>query len=343
MQSHPELYNIVQNIFEDVRGESNQIQVCCPRCTEQEGLTTYDNKFNLEISLSKRFFHCWRCEPRFSGSLGRLIQMYGSNIDYDLYKSYLSVYGDLFSDEEGHENIQVKLPDEIISFKDIDLKNKKHLEAYNYMIITRGFSKEQLLKYRIGFCLDGKYFKRIIIPSINGLGDVDYFIARDYSGKRKNKYDNPKASKNDIIFNEAFVDWDSTIFLVEGGFDSFSLPNAIPMLGKTISSRLFLKLKTIKPNIIVLLDPDAYRDSVKLFQLLENIYVGCEDRVKILQIPTTDDIDKFRKNRGIDEIIKLLHTARSLTTDDYFANNMQTNDNQFTRRYLPDSEYSVRK
>ena len=88
-----EFHSIIQNIFGDVNGlnVSEQLQINCPRCQERDGLSHPDGKFNLEINTAnnKRVFHCWRCDnPRFSGSLGRLIRTFGSHNDYELYKSY---------------------------------------------------------------------------------------------------------------------------------------------------------------------------------------------------------------------------------------------------------------
>jgi hypothetical protein len=53
------------------------------------------------------------------------------------------------------------------------------------------------------------------------------------------KYKNPEAQKEILIFNEYLINWDETIYLVEGAFDSIFIPNAIPMLGKFMSEHLF--------------------------------------------------------------------------------------------------------
>ena len=110
-----EFHAIIQNIFEDVNGylQSEQVQVNCPRCQEREGLPYPDGKFNLEINTGKRKFHCWKCdEPKFSGSLKRLIYLYGSKSDYDLFKSYATIYTNNYSyennDDEQNRNLSKK-------------------------------------------------------------------------------------------------------------------------------------------------------------------------------------------------------------------------------------------
>ena len=342
-----EFHAIIQNVFGEVNGLqiSEQLQVNCPYCQEREGLAYPDGKFNLEINTAKRKFRCWKCDnPPFSGSLGRLIRTFGTSIDYDLYKSYESIYGDYeYTEDEEKEYVQVKLPEEMILFSEMEIGNLEHFEAYNYLINDRMISRDIILKYRLCFCTTGKYEKLIIIPSYDKNGEVNYFVARNYdtANKRKKPYDNPKSDKDKIIFNEGFVNWDSTVYLVEGTFEMLSFPvNIIPMLGKTISSTLFFKLKELKPDVVVLLDPDAYKNSIELYYQLNTIYVDCEDRVRLVKLPTEDDLDELRRHEGIDAVIKSLRTARGLTIDDYFINTLhKPYDKQGTRRYGSNSKY----
>ena len=342
-----EFHSIIQNVFTEVNGlqVSEQVQVNCPHCQERDGLAYPDGKFNLEINTAKRMFRCWKCdEPRFSGSLGRLIRTFGSSIDYDLYKSYAGNYDDyVFDEDDEKEYVAVKLPEETIFFSQMDATNIDHFEAYNYLINERMISRDIILKYRLGFCVTGKYEKRIIIPSYDKNGEVNYFVARNYDveNKKIKPYDNPKSDKDRIIFNEGFINWDSTVYLVEGAFEMFSFPvNITPMLGKQIGSALFLKLKELKPDVVVLLDPDAYKNAIELYYTLHNIYVGCEERVKIVKIPYEKDLDLLRKNRGIDEVIKSLYGARGLTVDDYFIKALsKPYDKQGTKRYNSNSKY----
>lgn len=343
-----EFHSILQNIFEDIKGlnVSEQLQVCCPRCQEREGLPYPDGKYNLEINTAKKQFRCWKCEdPKFSGSLGKLIRLFGTHVDYEIYKSYVGSIQDYVIDEEDDVHIQVKLPDEMIYFSQMETNNLEHFEAYNYLVNERKISRDIILKYRLGFCTTGKYKKRIIIPSFDMSGGVNYFVGRNYGSKtvdgvKISPYLNPKADKDKIIFNEGLINWDSTVYLVEGAFDMLSFPiNSIPMLGKTISTTLFNKLNELKPDVVVLLDPDAYKNTIELFYILYTIYVGCEERVKLVKLPTNEDIDELRKNKGIDEVIKSLYGARSLTIEDYFIQKLQKPYDR-TRGYYSNSKHT---
>ena len=332
-----EFHAILQNIFGDIKGlnVSEQLQINCPRCQEREGLAYPDGKFNLEINTVRRVFRCWRCEePRFSGSLRRLIRTFGTSIDYELYKSYEDIYGDLeYREDEEREYIAVKLPNEMILFSQMDGSNPEHFEAYNYLINERKISRDIILKYRLGFCTNGKHAKRIIIPSYDKNGEVNYFVARSYDPKeKKRKYLNPEADKNKFIFNEGLIDWgDSLLFIVEGVFDMLSLPNAVPLLGKTMSTTLYYKLKELKPKIVVALDPDAWINEMNIYNTLQLIYGEKDNNILVLNLKGKYDIDETRKLMGEGEVIKLLYGARKLNDNDCFDKKIISNKTQYKK------------
>lgn len=328
-----EFHSIIDKIFDnDVKGigESEQLQANCPKCQQRDGLYAPDNKYNLEINTKKRVFRCWKCDnPKFSGSLGRLIKIYGTPTDYDLYTSYAGTILDYSEDDDEKEFGFVELPEQFIPFSKMDINNPLHLEAYNYMVLERKIDHSLLLKFGIGFCIDGKYWGRVIIPSYDQFGDLNYYVARAYKGQ-KPTYLNPKADKDVIIFNEGIINWDSTIYIVEGAFEFLSIPfNTIPQLGKTIPSALFHKLKNKKPEIIIILDPDAYINSIVIYRELVLIY-GDNDshKIKLVKLKGNYDLDEVRRNFGKDAVIKKIRTARSLELDDYFVGDKYYNNGQ---------------
>ena len=95
--------------------------------------------------------------------------------------------------------------------------------------------------------------------------------------------------KDKIIFNENLIDWEKDIFLVEGVFDGFFLPNSIPMLGKHMSELLFNSLyNKAKKNIIISLDGDAWDNATRLYEELNGgeLY----GKIKILKLPKDKDV-----------------------------------------------------
>jgi DNA primase len=204
----------------------------------------------------------------------------------------------------------------------MDVDDEDHVEAYMYLVLDRKISREDILKYRLGFCTVGKYSKKIVIPSYDVNGEVSYFVTRTYDSKERTKYDNPKHDKSSIIFNEGLINWDSVVFLVEGVFDMIRLPNSIPLLGKDVSTLLFKKLKKHKPKIIVVLDPDAWKGEMDLYDMLRLIYDSDTDNIRIMNLSGRDDIDEITKKFGQEELIKKLYTARKLNDNDYFGRKM---------------------
>jgi hypothetical protein len=315
-----EFQPIVHRIFGNVRGylDSEQIQVNCPRCREREMSFQDDGRFNLEINTGLRKFHCWKCDtPKFAGSLGYLIKSYGTKFDYEQYKSYGGE--EIVITNNGEEkSIFVELPEEFISFRNMNEFDNNHMDAYKYLLFDRKLSRETILKYNLGFCLEGVYKNRIIIPSYDNNGLLNYFVGRTFIEKVKPPYLNPDVDKDRIIFNEGRINFNSLVFLVEGVFDMFALVNAIPLLGKTISETLFLKLNEIKPNVIIILDPDAIKSGIELFQKLAAIYVGYEDRLRIVELPDNNDIDEVRRKFGVTQLNNYIRNSRQLVVEDFF-------------------------
>ena len=83
------------------------------------------------------------------------------------------------------------------------------------------------------------------------------------------KYKNPPVSK-DVIGFELFINWDEPIILCEGVFDAIAVKrNAIPLFGKTIPKSLMKKIFEKRVSkIYILLDNDAYWDSIKMTDVL---------------------------------------------------------------------------
>lgn len=326
-----ELTSLVDRIFTEVKNEgSEQIQVNCPRCQERDDLAEPDGKFNLEINLRKKKFRCWKCdEPFFSGDLKYLIRLFGSTDDIHEYKEYEENNFDILADDEEKVIIEnVELPHEFISFTSMDIKNPDHMEAYNYLVSYRKLDYKTIVKFRLGFCIEGRYRKKIVIPSYDANGKLNYYASRSYDKYAKIKHDNLKSSKDAIIFNEGYVDWDSTLYLVEGPFDflSFNI-NTIPVLGKMLGEKLFFKIKEKKPDIIVILDPDAWKNAMGLYQQLLTIYYDCEEKVKIVKLNVSGqnengkiikyDLDELKRFQGISAVIAQIKEARQLVDDDY--------------------------
>jgi len=276
MINHEIDYSGVIDILEDLFGNyklhndyRGQISFDCPVCSyDIKGLEHGDGKGNLEINYKHNVYKCWVCAESHDthGSLFRLIKKYGTA--KQLKKYQLLRPEDVDAPKKNYK--QVRLPKEFISFKSASsgLKLTPHFkQAWNY-IKSRNITDEMIEKFNIGFCYEGQYENRIIIPSYDKDGNLNYFIARSYLSRTKMKYKNPEIDKETLIWNEHIIKWEEPIYIVEGAFDSIFVDNSIPMLGKYMTQNLFNKLYNSANRIIILLDPDAWTDAERLYHKL---------------------------------------------------------------------------
>jgi len=223
----------------------------------------------MSVNIDADKFKCWVCG--YSGrSIRRLIRRYGnyrSLCDWDVLDNRVDIssFQDLFAEQLPEEKVRVTLPKEyrtLVSevYPLASMPVRKYLKE-------RGITKKDIIQWKIGYCVSGDYGGRVIIPSFDDTGSLNYFIARSYNGNWK-KYMNPPASRN-IIFNDLMIDWTEDITLVEGAFDAIKAgQNAIPLLGSQLKedSALFQKIVKYNPRVYLALDPDAERKSARLIK-----------------------------------------------------------------------------
>ena len=288
------LIDLIQTIFgepKNVNEYSGQISVDCPVCSyDIKGLSKTDGKGNLEINYQSHVFKCWACSETHDthGHLGKLIDKYGSKKDK---KTYKLIRPDKFEKKEKVFK-ELELPKEYKKFDEIHPLHIPRKEAFNYLK-KRGITQEIIDKYQIGLCIEGEYSGRIIVPSFNKKGELNFFVSRSWNPKSRLKYKNPEAAKDFLIFNESLIDFKKDIYIVEGVFDSFFLDNSIALLGKYINDNMWEKLYTkAKKDIIICLDGDAYDDAKKLYDKLNG--GALYERVKLVKLPKDKDVCDLR-------------------------------------------------
>jgi DNA primase len=283
---------VILNLLEEILGEpkkantsTHQYSYNCPVCDEGRG------KGNFEVNLDKSVYHCWSCGDTEGthGPLGKLFDNYGNKKQKKLY---LLVRPEEIKVKEKKYK-KLKLPEGYTKFKDSNPIYPIYKQALNYLN-GRGITDEIIEKYQIGFCDKGDCTGRIVVPSYDKDNNLNYYVARSW-GKTKLKYKNPDSEKDKIIFNEHLIDWEQDVYLVEGVFDAFFLPNPIPMLGKHLSHHLFETLYTkAKKDIIICLDGDAFSNATKLYRELNGGVLY--NRIKIVKLPKDKDVCDLRGN-----------------------------------------------
>jgi len=235
----------------------------CPACNH--------HKRKLSVNLDKNVFKCWVCDYR-GRNLRRLVRRFGSFTQLQLWDaldntSQFQRFADLFVERGSEEPVQkIDLPDEFLSLATLRVPATGHY-ALKYLK-SRGVTEEDVLKWKMGFCFSGEYRNRVIIPSFNEDGDINYFVARSYNGDSY-KYKNPRVSKN-IVFNDLYVNWQKDLVIVEGVFDAVIAGNAVPLLGSTLRSDapLIKKIVFNDTPVYLALDPDAAAKERKIIKTL---------------------------------------------------------------------------
>lgn len=234
----------------------------CPACSH------YKRKLIVKLDSSYKTFgawHCWVCSD-YNNTKGKNL--------WTLFKrfkaspSQLSELSELLGehrytpkpDEEPKRFLS--LPKDFISIHGFtghldDLDFRRAVVYLNKRKISWG----DIIKYQLGYCKEGEYKNRIIIPSYDEDNKINFFSARSYYEDSYLKYKNPEASKDIIGFGN-MINWNMAIILVEGVFDAIAIRrNVIPLFGKTIMGNLHDKIITYRPpKIYISLDQDAKKN-----------------------------------------------------------------------------------
>jgi len=287
MNEH-EKYKIVTKVLGGSYKSGSEYLYHCPYCKH--------HKKKLSVNFTRDVYKCWICDAR-GRTIRRIVRRFG---DLSLLRQWDAVSGrvdlnefeNLFQEFEETEHEELcTLPDEFrtLTNKNTSLAAKP---ALSYLR-RRGITREDLLKWKIGYAVDGDYKNRIIIPSFNANGDVNYFVARTYEEAFR-KYMNPRASR-DICFNELYIDWDSDLIIVEGIFDAIVAGNAVPILGSSLrkNSRLIKRIVENDTPVYIALDADAEKKAEKIIQTM----LECDIELYKIDVMGYEDVGSMTKEQ----------------------------------------------
>lgn len=306
------ILSILEDFLGDIRKHNeskSQVAFDCPACSLDKGKVNGDGKGNLEINYEKGVFKCWACHQynNMSGTINKLIRAYGNESHLKKFHLYKPEFKSEIKKEPDKEILT--LPK---GFTKLIYPNKydtDYQEAMGYLV-SRNIGLSLIIKYDLGYTKEkGKFYGRIIMPSYDKNNQLNYIVGRAFKKNVWPKYYNPDLDKKNIIFNENKINWDSTIYLVEGPFDHLVVPNSIPLLGKYISDLLLMTLlENATADIVILLDDDAKFDIDYLYKRL-NI-AKLFGRVKVIYLPKGYDIAKIHKKLGKKGVCKALRNAK---------------------------------
>ena len=299
---------VLRRVLGDYYQSSGEFLFACPFCKH--------HKKKLSVNIEKNVWKCWVCD-RSGKKTDYLIKRFGDaqdlkdwGIDKNLELEQINDL--LYGVAKPVHRTEIELPKD---YEPLLVGPKTFIKkrAMKYLY-KRGLTDKDMFRMKIGVCKKGEYGNRIIIPSFDKNGNVNYFVARSLDSGYL-KYKNPKVSKSDMIFNELLLDFDKPVYVVEGIFDSIAVgKNSVPILGSTIkeNSRLFQKIVENNTPVYVALDEDAEKKERRIINLFLSYGItvmkvdtsGYED---VAVMPKEEIASRIESAHYIDNSINMLY------------------------------------
>jgi DNA primase len=249
------------------------------------------NKLKLVIKLDDEKYHCWVCDLKGIG----VAKLYSRFVPRYLDESKKYFNKKIKIQKIEHSVEAVTLPKNFIllatAINDLD----PDVRAVVRYLYSRGLTDHDLWKFKFGTCRSGANRRRVIFPSFDSEGMLNYWSSRSIDPDVMIKYKNVKAKKNEIIFNDLSIDWAKPLTLVEGPFDLVKCDtNSTCLLGSVLNEKfsLFHKIIINKTPIILALDSDA---TFKSHKIAEKLYEFGID-VSIMPLGNFHDVGEMNKN-----------------------------------------------
>ena len=291
--------------------------VTCPKCAEKE-----DNlqKRKLVIRTDDFLTHCWVCGYRSTNLLNLLSEFHPHFIDefkekFNVKQAHKRIstldVSKLFEEKDSSEFVlpSLQLPTGFTLLATNIGKGIKHVdEAWNYLRTERGITEPELWLWKFGVTDvrppkgEQNYRFRVIVPSFDSQGNLNYFSARSYWKKLSGpKYINPNVPREHVIFNELNIDWTKELVIVEGVFDLVKCTeNATCLLGSTLDSTYLLFQRIVERNtpVLLALDPNVKKKTYNLAKLFLEYGIS----VRIFSVPSSfNDVGEMTKQQFVEQ------------------------------------------
>jgi len=269
----------------DMSRDGEDVSVKCPKCSKPGS-----SKKKLVINLEKGMYHCWVCGLK-GRNVHRIVKSASPTAaNHPIFKKWVKIDRNrgAHEDDETHE-LKVEIPSgfkllgDNLHARDPDIRS-----AIKYCR-KRGLTDREIWRFRLGTCTTSRFRRRVIVPSFDAEGSLNYYSARSIDPDNKFKYINAQVSKKDIIFNELNIDWDQELVLVEGPFDLMKVrANAGCLLGSHLpeDSLLFRRIVKKQTPVLLSLDDDAIQKMHNIAKTLTSYGVS----VRYVTLPQGRDV-----------------------------------------------------
>ena len=255
--------SLIERKLAPVGKSGNDTIYVCPNCDDKSG--------HLWVNYQSNKFHCFKCG--FKGrNIASLAIKLGLDVrfDYDRFEDKYSESLDSIIEDIGTK--AKRIVDYSRSLRTLTEYYNAHVKplspvAHNYLnsrgisdhIIERLRICEGINRYNDSIMIGNKsyegrdYSGRIMVPSLQKSGRISFYVGRDYTDTKKNKYLNPPktlAYSSEDVWNLDNVD-SKHVIICEGVFTAITAgglkQNAVATYGKSISARS----NSDNPNLLV--------------------------------------------------------------------------------------------
>lgn len=282
----------------DVEMKTGQIAGQCPFCNWK--------RTSFYVAPQTGLYICHYCGEKggpvqlvsavanvsYDKAIQRIVENFTVNPDYD--------EGDEDEDYREPEVTAIPLPSE---FRELAGKSDS-IAAKPYLKYARKRKLDEALlsRYGIGYCADGYYGGRIVVP-VYHFGRLVNFIARAISNKAAKKVLTPPGNEQyEYLFNLDNIWGASRILVVEGVFDALVLPElAVASFGKKITGKqVRLMQQSGVKEVVFCYDEDAIAEA---YDFAEKYWQTFETYV--IEMPYGEDPSSL----GRDGMLELLDEA----------------------------------
>ena len=332
---------------------------CCP----------FHNEKTPSMCVNNGWYHCFGCGA--SGDVVKFVMEMESVSFYDAVKILADKVGmqlpevrldPKFAQKKEHSEVLKQLMRDVARYYRNNLIDEKKGEEARKYLASRGIDDETSKRYGLGLSLDGEsmvgymrrkgymlkdlqecglianpdrpydaFANRIIVPIMNGMGDVIAFGGRIYHGEKdvakyKNSTNTTLFDKGRTLYGVNFIKRDKKLngvaykelILVEGYMDVISLgavgiKNAIAGMGTALTEGQAREISRLTENLYVCYDGDGAgrHASVKNVDILSQ-YI---QNVKVVSLDDGKDPDETVREEGYEGFMK--HVSEALPVVEY--------------------------
>ncbi len=287
LNAYDEKISFLRRAFGDVtvpKGKGDPA-IACPKCKNS-------SKKKLAIRLSDDRIHCWVCG--LGGRLITLLVQFKPSYVHEYITNFAGKNLNTFDVEEIPHVVEIPENFKLLALE-VNSSEYTTIQTISYLK-SRGMTLRDLWYFKFGISSDPKMWRRVIMPSFDSAGKLNFFTGRSIDKSVYKKYMNCDAEKKSIIFNEINIDWSKELTLVEGPFDLTKCDdNATCLLGSSLSedSLLFSKIYEHKTPIILVLDNDMQEKS---WQRIAKMLSSYDIVVKILDLGPFKDVGEMSRD-----------------------------------------------